>query len=110
MTKGKNNKNTYFPLSDLKEKEIIYLSLIYLLEPFYVDNRGDIIRKKLRKLLTITKKEENTLVRKFEKSNLIERTGSLIFLRDKKTIKEFLDDLIKKNKINLEKITELFIN
>ncbi|HUS48576.1 MAG TPA: hypothetical protein VMZ91_00285 [Candidatus Paceibacterota bacterium] len=110
MAKKQNNKSKHSHPPELEEKEMIYLSFIYLLEPFYIDKRGDKIRKKVRKLLIITEKEEVLILGKLERLNLVEKTGFFISPRNKKRIKDILDNLIQGEKIDLEKITKLFIS
>jgi len=95
-------------LKDWENLLILYYSLIFLLEPFYIDNRGVESRKKLRGLLSLTKKEESVFLEKLEKESFIKRTGGIMSVENKELAKQLLSNLIEKNQINLDKIMKLF--
>lgn len=95
-------------LKDWENLLILYYSLIFLLEPFYIDSRGIENRKKIRGLLSLTKKEEAVFLEKLEKESFIKRTGGIMSIENKELAKQLLSNLIEKNQINLDKIMKLF--
>lgn len=102
--------NKYFNYSKLTDKEKIYLSFIYLLEPFYIDKKGLKVRKKLRNFLGSTKADEISFLKKMEELGLIGKTGTLVSLKDNKFAKKLLDELIGNNKIDLDQVNNLFLD
>lgn len=94
---------------DPKLKMKYYYAFIYLLTPFYIDERNKINREKLRKLFGITKTNENSFIRELKENNLIETTGALVTVKDKDKARENLSEMINKLKISLSKIVNLFL-
>lgn len=112
-------KSTYSGLKKLEEKfQILFISLelkkkyyfafIYLLTPLYKGERDKIKRRKLRKLFRITKKEELNFINSLEKEGLIELTGDLVTVANKKKAEKILNEVINKSNVDLGKIVNLF--
>ena len=94
---------------DYKIKEKYYYAFIYLLAPFYKDERDKFKREKLRKLFDITKEIEESFINKLHDANLIEITGDLVTIKDEKMAKKNLNAMINALQVNLEKVIDLFL-
>lgn len=90
--------------------EMLYKTFLYFLEPYWLDERGADIRGKTRKALSISESQENLLIEKLKKEGIIEEVGNAIFIKDKTSMKKYINQLIKTRRFNMDKFFKNFIN
>lgn len=106
----KKIKNKLFKsIKSISDKFIIYQGLIYLIGPVYLDRRGDIIRLKIKRLLSINNKEEKLILDNLLNLKLIIQKGNLVYVNNKERSKKILNELLDKNDLNLNKLANIFI-
>ena len=96
-----NNSSVKIP----KDLMLQYVVAVYLLQPFYIDNRGKKIRKNIRKFLSISENQEKNIMECLLKEKIILRVGDLIYV-DKK-MKEDIKKLIDSKKININDLIKI---
>jgi hypothetical protein len=94
---------------DLSDKFIYYQGFVYLLEPFYIDRRGNEIRKKVREMLAINRQQEDLFLQQLAQLNLVDRVGEIVSIKDKAQIKALLNELLNKNQLDVGEILSLFL-
>jgi hypothetical protein len=97
-------------LRDFPEKMIFYQSFIHLIPGFFLDKRGERTREIVRELLDIKPNEEEAIISHLKSVGIIEITGDLVSLKDKTDAKVALNELIDTGRIDLDKVTHLFLN
>ncbi len=95
-------------LDSYGDKLIFYQCFIYLIPEFYLDNRGYKTREMVREFLEIDIEKEQMIITQLKKMGLIEVVGSLVSLRDNTDAKIALRELIKINKLDINKLLEKF--
>ena len=95
-------------LSDMTDKLMFYYAFMYMLKPFYLDQRGEKKRRKLIDLLQITASQERFIIESLVNANLLGRVGDLIFVTQKEEAASALNHYIDAGQLNLEEITQLF--
>ena len=95
-------------LSDMTDKLMFYYAFVYMLKPFYLDQRGEKKRRKLIDLLQITASQERFVIESLVNANLLGRVGDLIFAAQKEEAASALNHYIDAGQLNLEEITQLF--
>lgn len=82
-----------------------YIIVLYLLQPVYIDSRGDKIREKIRKFLSIDENQEEQIMRRLlEKRNIL-KVGDFIYV-DKK-MKYDIERLIDLKKVNISDLIKI---
>ena len=92
------------------DKKMLLGSLIYFLEPYYMDHRGKEKRKFVRDYLKINIFEEKELLSKLAKDKKIELVGNSYFVSDVLNVKLWVNQMIKKREMNLKIIINRFLN
>lgn len=95
-------------LGNMADKLMLYYTFVYLLKPFYLDQRGEKKRKTLIKFLQVTDSQERFLIESLVNANLLGRVGDLIFVIQKEEAILILNHYIDAGQFNLEEITQLF--
>ena len=95
-------------LSDMTDKLMFYYAFVYMLKPFYLDQRGEKKRRKLIDLLQVTASQERFIIESLVNANLLGRVGDLIFVNQKEEATSALNHYIDAGQLNLEEITQLF--
>jgi len=95
-------------LGEMTDKFMLYYAFVYMLKPFYLDQRGEKKRKTLIKFLQVTDSQERFLVESLVNANLLGRVGDLIFATHKEEANLILNHYIDAGRFNLEEITQLF--
>lgn len=104
---AKQKLKDLFVAEDLKYK--YYYPFIDLLQPFFIDKRGEGQRKKLRQLFDITPKMENGFMERMINDKLVKIIGeSLCFVIDQEKAQTLQKEMIDKGAIDLSTIIELF--
>ena len=104
---AKQKLKDLFVVADLKYK--YYYPFIDLLQPFFIDKRGEEQRKKLRQLFDITQKMESGFMEKMINDKLVKIIGeSLCFVIDQEKAQALQKEMIDKGAIDLSTIIELF--
>lgn len=93
----------------LFDKTIQYHILIYLLSPFYIDQRSVKIRAMIRKLLKLQKKDETYIIKALIQNGLVTKEGNLLFAQKTRDLTAVINDLINEGTINPEELINLFI-
>lgn len=98
-------------LSTSIEKNLLsqYLALVFLLQPFYSDDRGKQTRAKARKILSISIKEEEKILKSLLKQEKLIRIGDFLVVTNRPSAIRNVNNLIDKNKLNLDKLINQFI-
>lgn len=96
-------------LNDYTDKLIFYQCFIYLIPEFYLDTRGDEVRKTVREVLSVTAEEERSIIDHLVQMDIVEVVGDLITLRDNKDAKTALAELIKSGQVDIDKIMSAFL-
>jgi len=81
-----------------------YMGFICLLEnvPFDLGSNGSTTREKIREYLKITSTEENLCIEYLLKHKIIERTGEIISIKERKDAEIHLHNLINEKKFKIE--------
>lgn len=95
-------------VSDMTDKLMFYYAFVYVLKPFYLDQRGENKRRKLIDLIQITASQERFIIESLINSNFLGRVGDLIFVAKKEEAISILNNYIDAGQLNLEEITGLF--
>jgi hypothetical protein len=95
-------------IGDMRDKLMLYYAFVYVLKPFYLDQRGENKRRKLIDLIQITASQERFIIESLINSNFLGRVGDLIFVAEKEEAISILNNYIDAGKLNLEEITGLF--
>ena len=104
---AKQKLKDLFVDADLKYK--YYYPFIDLLEPFFVDERGEEQREKLRKLFDITQEIESGFIERMIKDKLVKIIGKgLCSVIDLGKAQALQKEMIDKGAIDLNTIIELF--
>jgi hypothetical protein len=96
-------------LNDYGDKLIFLQSFIYLIPEFYIDQRGEEVRKLIRDLLGITPEEEQMLLSHLNQLGILDIVGGLVTLKSKQDAQTALNELINSKKIDLSKLVEKFV-
>ncbi len=94
-------------LGEMLEKMMIYHAFIYMLTPFYIDKRGEQVRRKLISYLKITDSEERFILEKLERIKLIGREGSLVYVTSKDEAVAEFNHFIDSGKIELSEASKI---
>lgn len=98
-------------VNDLGKKEIRmmvdYLCIVYLLGSIFSDRRGDEVRKKIRKLISITKNEELLIQKKLINSGALEKKINIISVPS--SLHPDISQLFDNSGLNLNSVVEYFI-
>jgi hypothetical protein len=86
-----------------------YFPLMSLLDPFYLDSRGETNRKKIRGLLQINEKTEQEFLNKMLKEDKIERVQEIAIVLKQSEAEEFLREMVENGEIDLGILIRLFI-
>jgi len=95
-------------ISDIPNKLMFYYAFVYMLKPFYLDQRGEKKRRKLIDLMQITASQERFIIESLINSNFLGRVGDLIFVVKKEEAISIINNYIDSGQLNLEEITGLF--
>lgn len=95
-------------LGNMTDKLMLYYALVYMLKPFYLDQRGERKRRALLGLLQITDSQERFLIESLVNANLLGRVGDLIFITRKEEAVSVINHYIDAGQLNLAEITQLF--
>jgi len=95
-------------ISDIPNKLMFYYAFVYMLKPFYLDQRGERKRRKLIDLMQITATQEHFIIESLINSNFLGRIGKLIFVIKKEEAISIINNYIDSGQLNLEEITGLF--
>jgi len=95
-------------ISDIPNKLMFYYAFVYMLKPFYLDQRGEKKRRKLIDLMQITASQERFIIESLINSNFLGRIGELIFVVKKEEAISIINNYIDSGQLNLEEITGLF--
>lgn len=106
VDKAKHKLQTLFIDITLKYK--YFYAFVELLEPFYLDKKGEEQRKKLRGLFEIKKDEEQKFIKDMADNGLIKIVGDLCIINDQKKAIELQKEMIEKGAIDIEIILKLF--
>lgn len=101
-------KNFAALISDIPNKLMFYYAFVYMLKPFYLDQRGEKKRRKLIDLMQITASQERFIIESLINSNFLGRIGKLIFVIKKEEAISIINNYIDSGQLNLEEITGLF--
>lgn len=101
-------KKFFTKTEGLENKLMLYHSFVYVLRPFYLDQRGDVKRRKLLSYLGITDTEERFIIEKLTDGNLLIRVGDLITVGNRQDAISSINHFVEIEKIDLEQITNLF--
>jgi len=93
---------------DILNKLMLYYAFIYILKPFYLDQRGEKNRKKLIDFMQITDYQEHFIIESLINANFLGRVGDLIFVVKKEEAISIINNYIETGQLTLEKITGLF--
>lgn len=86
-----------------------YLAIVYLVQPFYSDTRGETIRVRVRKILSINRQEEGEIIDKLLKDAALQRAGELLIIGDRPDIKREISLFLDKNKSYFDRLFNEFI-
>ncbi|MBE3128366.1 MAG: DUF4365 domain-containing protein [Actinobacteria bacterium] len=95
-------------INNMTDKLMLYYSFVYMLKPFYLDQRGEKKRRKLIDLIQISASQERFIIESLINSNFLGRVGDLIFVAKKEEAISILNNYIDAGKLNLKEITGLF--
>ncbi len=95
-------------IKKLEEKSMLYYIFVYILKPFFLDQRMEKKRREALRYLSITDSEERYIIENLITNNLLGRTGELIFVRSKNDVISVFNHFIDAGLINLKEITILF--
>jgi hypothetical protein len=95
-------------LDNMTDKCKLYFALVYVLKPFYMDQRGDEKRRKLLGLLQLTDSQERFIVESLENANLFERVGDLVFVTNKDEAISVVNHYVDTGQLDLTEIAQLF--
>ena len=95
-------------LADTIDKSKLYFALVYLLKPFYLDQRGDEKRRKLLSFLELTDSQERFIVESLVSADLFGRVGDLIFVTNKDEAISVVNQYVDNGQLDLTEITQLF--
>jgi hypothetical protein len=99
--------NILFVDAELKYK--YYYPFVDLLEPFFIDKRGEAQRQRLRQLFNITQDIEDNFIKRMITDNLIKIVGeSLCSVIDQERAKTLQNEMIDKGAIDLNTVIALF--
>lgn len=104
--KAKIELKNLFVSEDLKYK--YYYAFIDLIEPFYLGERGNEKRGKLRGLFEISEEIEGEFLEKMKKDALITFIGDLCIVNRHDKAKSILEEIINKDLLNLELVIKIF--
>jgi len=111
ISKGKQseaveNLRRLFVSTELKCR--YYYAFIDLLEPFYLDKRGDEQRESLRNLFEITPEQELSFFEEMEKDRKVDLSSAICLPLDRELCSELQNEIFEKEVISLEIILALF--
>lgn len=95
-------------INDIPNKLMFYYAFVYMLKPFYLDQRGEKKRRKLIDLMQITASQEHFIRESLINANFLGRVGDLIFVVKKEEAISIINNYIDTGQLNFEKITGLF--
>jgi hypothetical protein len=85
-----------------------YFAFMDLLEPFYLDKRGDKQRKRLRVLFGISEDQEMEFIKKMSSLSWIKQVGELCVIIDAIKAQKLQAEIIDKGHLTLDEILRLF--
>ncbi|NTW14316.1 MAG: hypothetical protein HGA31_04790 [Candidatus Moranbacteria bacterium] len=94
---------------DFKKQEDLFLGFIFLLEPYYLDDRGSGDREIVRKLFDVGREKEVALIESLRESGSISIIGSLVFVIDRDKARHIVTEGIESLEIEIEQLLDLFI-
>lgn len=95
-------------LNSMTDKSKLYFALVYVLKPFYMDQRGDEKRRKLLGFLQLTDSQERFIVEGLENANLFGRVGDLVFVTNKDEAISVVNHYVDTGQLDLTEIAQLF--
>lgn len=102
----KNKLQQLFIDQNLKYK--YYYPFINLLEPLYLDKRGEVDRNKLRLLFAISQRQERQFIQKLKREGLINIVGSACITTNAKRAADLQNKMINQGSITLTDILTIF--
>ncbi len=114
LTKNKNITNKYLDkfkdiFVDFELKKKYYYAFVYLLSPWYLDDRAKKEREKIYKLFEIKKSDEDKIIKELEKEKYIRVEIGMVIINDKNKAENILNEVINKVDISLENVVKLFL-
>lgn len=106
LVKSKKKLHPLFISEALKQK--YYFGFIDLLEPFYLDGRGEKQRKRLRNIFEISQEQESSFIQKMQKNNLVKVVSALCIVNDSNKAQLAQSEIINRAGISLDEILRLF--
>lgn len=95
-------------LKDYGDKLIFYQCFIYLISEFYIDERGSQTRAMVRGFLSMSPEEEERVIAHLQELDAVNVVGGLISLKNNNDARIALNELIKKDKLDLSKLLTMF--
>lgn len=95
-------------IEGVPEKAMLFYAHVYLLKPFFLDQRGETTRRNVLQLLEITPAQERYITEILINANLLERTGDLIYTTQTNEARIILNHFVENGRVDLAKVTELF--
>ena len=95
-------------LGNMTDKMMLYYAFVYILKPFYLDQRGEQKRRTLLGLLQITDSQERFLIESLVNTNLLGRVGDLVFVTQKREAISVINHCIDDGQLNLAEVIQLF--
>lgn len=94
---------------DNAKRKDIFFGFIYLLEPYYLDGRGQADRKTLRRLLDIDEKVEVDYIASLKSDGSVVITENLISVADRDRAKTIIKEGVDSLKIPIDNVIDLFV-
>ncbi len=95
-------------LDSITDKSRLYFALVYILKPFYTDQRGDEKRRKLLGFLQLTDSQERFIIESLVNTNLLGRVGDLVFVTNKDEAISVVNHYVDNGQFDLTEIAQLF--
>ena len=95
-------------LDSITDKSRLYFALVYILKPFYTDQRGDEKRRKLLGFLQLTDSQERFIIESLVNTNLLGRVGDLVFVTNKDEAISVVNHYVDNGQLDLTEIAQLF--
>jgi hypothetical protein len=95
-------------IKGIEDKLLLYFAFIYLLKPFFLDQRHEKRRRELLKYLLITGSEERFIIESLIKSKMLGRSGDMLFVNSRSDAISVLNHFVDSGRISLEEITTIF--
>ena len=101
-------QSKFVPVTEgMEDKMMMYHAFVYSLRPFYLDQRNDTRRRALLLYLGITDSEERYIIEALSRARLLDRTGDLLFVTDKRDALSTLNHYVDNGTLDLDEITRI---